>query len=564
VINSSLGLGRALRTTKRARDILTVLVRHGYADIAEEIGLDRAWYRARRLVSRGREIDVPHHVPDAVRLRRMFEQLGTTFIKLGQVLSTRPDLVPEDWSLEFKKLQSEVPPAPWKAVREVLVESLGPLEERFETVEELPLAAASIAQVHRARTKDGRKLALKVLRPGVRELIEADIQLMSAIAALLEPRFSREGYSPTEVVGEFARQLERETDMVREGRSTDRLGRAFAEDETVRFAKVHWDLTTHDVLALEEIDGVPLSRMPPGSLTHEQRTRVIAHTTDAVFRQCLEIGFFHADPHPGNLVVLPGEVVCFLDCGMTGSIAPETALQLADLLRGVITRDHDTVVRAAVLLADADPALVYDRRFRSDVWEFMGAFDIHSLSELQVGAVLRDFFEVIQRAKLRCPADLVYLIKALGTAEGVAAELAPDFDVLQHVRPRLERLVRQRYGFGAMRRRLERALIGYGEILETMPYQLRELLDRIQRQHFGLKVEHEGLTTLTHTLDRSSMTLAYALLVGSLIVGSAVLLLADAMDQDYGWLTALGVLGVAAALAIGIWRIVRLWFVRDR
>ncbi len=561
-MNTSLGLGRALRTTKRARDIFAVLVRHGYADIAEELGLDRAWYRTRRLFARGREIEVPHHVPDAVRLRTMFEQLGTTFIKLGQVLSTRPDLVPEEWCTEFKKLQSEVPPAPWEGVRDVIVQSLGPLEQFFESVDPVPIAAASIAQVHGAKAKDGRRVALKVLRPGVREQIESDVQLMRAIAGLLEPRFSREGYSPKEVVAEFARQLERETDMIREGRSTDRLGEAFKEDEHVRFAKVYWDLTTHDVLALEEIDGVPLSQLPPGTLDADQRRRVVAHTTDAVFRQCLELGFFHADPHPGNLVVLPGEVVVFLDCGMTGSIAPETAEQLADLLRGVMTRDHDGVVRAAVQLADVDPSLVYDRRFRSDVWEFMGAFDIDSLADLQVGIVLRDFFDVLQRNHMHCPADLVYLIKALSTAEGVALELAPDFDVLEAVRPRLERLVRNRYGFSAMRRRFEHAMLGYGEILETLPFHVRELLDRLQRHHFGLKVEHEGLEKLTNTIDTSSMTLAYSVLVGALIVGSAVLLLADSLHDGRGWITVLGVLGFVSAMAIALWRLVRLWFVR--
>jgi ubiquinone biosynthesis protein len=193
----------------------------------------------------------------------------------------------------------------------------------------------------------------------------------------------------------------------------------------------------------------------------------------------------------------------------------------------------------------------------------MGGFDIDSLADLQVGTVLRDFFDVLQRNHLHCPADLVYLIKALTTAEGVAIQLAPEFDVIEAVRPRLERLVRKRYGFAAMRRRLEHALLGYGEVVESLPFHLRELLDRLQRHHFGLKVEHEGLEKLTNTIDTSSMTLAYSVLVGALIVGSAILLLADSIGDGRGWMTVLGLLGFVSAMAIALWRLVRLWFVRD-
>ncbi|MEY2981226.1 MAG: putative protein kinase UbiB [Planctomycetota bacterium] len=556
-MTTHLGLGPTLRTTKRARDILAVLVRHGFADLAEDLGLRRAWSFVRRVLHRA---PMPDPAPEEVRIRRMLEELGPTFVKLGQVLSTRPDLVSETWCREFRKLQSEAPSEPFAAIETELQRELGSrLESLLTSVDPEPIAAASIAQVHRAVRTDGRRIVLKVLRPGVRGTIEADVRLMRRLAMLAERRLSGIGFSPVEVVDQFARHIAAETDLTLEGRNAERLGRAFADDPRIGFPGVHWDLTTPSVLALEEIDGALLARHRADEFPTDVRHETVARCADAVFRQCFELGFFHADPHPGNIVLRTDGSICFLDCGMVGHVSPDTAEQLADLIRGTLHKDLDLVVRTAVGLADAAPEFQHDRQLRAWVWEFFGEFEGKSLAELRVGELLQDFFALVRRSGLRVAADLVYLIKAIATVEGVALELAPDFDLVAHVQPRVEGLIRRRYGVRAVRRRIEDGLLGYAEILETLPTQLRELFDRASRRHLTLNVDHRGLEDLTRQVSSASVNISYALLVGALIVGSSVLLLADAIGGRTSWITTLGITGFVSSVLIAGWRVLRLW-----
>ncbi|MDA0375117.1 MAG: AarF/UbiB family protein [Planctomycetota bacterium] len=556
-MTTHLGLGPTLRTTKRARDILAVLVRYGFADLAEDLGMRRAWSFVRRLLHRP---PMPDPAPEEVRIRRMLEELGPTFVKLGQVLSTRPDLVSETWCEEFRKLQSEAPSVPFEAMEVELRRELGErLDTLLASVDPEPIAAASIAQVHRAVRADGQRIVLKVLRPGVRGTIEADVRLMRRLAVLAERRLSSIGFSPVEVVDQFARHIAAETDLMLEGRNAERLSRAFGDDPRIGFPAVHWDLTTQSVLALEEIEGALLARHRPADFPIEVRNETVARCADAVFRQCFELGFFHADPHPGNIVLRTDGSICFLDCGMVGHVSPDTAEQLADLIRGTLHKDLDLVVRTAVGLADAAPEFQHDRQLRAWVWEFFGEFEGKSLAELRVGELLQDFFALVRRSGLRVAADLVYLIKAIATVEGVALELAPDFDLVAHVQPRVEGLIRRRYGVRAVRRRIEDGLLGYAEILETLPTQLRELFDRASRRHLTLNVDHRGLEDLTRQVSSASVNISYALLVGALIVGSSVLLLADAIGGRTSWITTLGITGFVSSVLIAGWRVLRLW-----
>ena len=556
-MTTHLGLGPTLRTTKRARDILAVLVRYGFADLAEDLGMRRAWSFVRRLLHRP---PMPDPGPEEVRIRRMLEELGPTFVKLGQVLSTRPDLVSETWCEEFRKLQSEAPSVPFEAMEVELRRELGErLDTLLASVDPEPIAAASIAQVHRAVRADGQRIVLKVLRPGVRGTIEADVRLMRRLAVLAERRLSSIGFSPVEVVDQFARHIAAETDLMLEGRNAERLSRAFGDDPRIGFPAVHWDLTTQSVLAMEEIEGALLARHRPADFPIEVRNETVARCADAVFRQCFELGFFHADPHPGNIVLRTDGSICFLDCGMVGHVSPDTAEQLADLIRGTLHKDLDLVVRTAVGLADAAPEFQHDRQLRAWVWEFFGEFEGKSLAELRVGELLQDFFALVRRSGLRVAADLVYLIKAIATVEGVALELAPDFDLVAHVQPRVEGLIRRRYGVRAVRRRIEDGLLGYAEILETLPTQLRELFDRASRRHLTLNVDHRGLEDLTRQVSSASVNISYALLVGALIVGSSVLLLADAIGGRTSWITTLGITGFVSSVLIAGWRVLRLW-----
>ena len=549
-------IGRTLRDARRTREILSVLVRYGFRNIVEEFHLEGAM---RRLFQRmlGKPVDpAVEAMPQAVRLRLAMEELGPTFIKLGQVLSLRPDLVPPEWAKEFGKLHSNVPPVPFDLVRERLRNEFGAdYETRFRSIEEVSLAAASMAQVHRAVTRDGQALVLKILRPGVEAVTEADMDILRVIAGFLEGRFTDLPYSPTEVVREFAEELAKEVDLKHEGRCCDRLNELFKEDPQISFPTVFWDLTTTRILAMEEIKGTILSSPKALELPEAVRRRTVEIGTDAVFRMCLEIGFFHADPHPGNIFLREDGGLCFIDCGMTGQIDPGTAEALADLVQGVVGADLDRTLEVVVMLSDADPAVVNDRAFRADTWEFISRFQNVNLAQLDLGTMLQEFFDRVRRHQLRVPSDIVFLIKAITTIEGVGERLAPDFDVVSHVRPHLERLVKRRFGIGAIRKRLQHTLLGYTSVLEVIPGQLRSLAYAMRRQRITFNLEHRGLDQLVETIRRSTANVANAVFVGALIMGSSVLMLADAISGRAGYLSILAWVGIGVAIVFTVTRL---------
>ena len=550
----------SLKAARRGGELVAQLIRFGFAELVTRTGL-------RDYLPRGQSAqDHPHHdQPAPVRLRLLLEHLGPTFIKAGQILSTRPDLLPPDFVAEFKKLQSTVPPAPWegddpaKHVHAALRAELGSrLETHFNRIDPQPLAAASMAQVHTAQLTDGTDVVLKILRPGIRELMAADLQLMRWIAKLAEDYFHNLGFDAAQVVEEFADQLQQETDLNIEADSTRRMAEDFADDPGVSFPEVYPALTTRGVLALEHIHHrTLLAHLDTAALPSEVRQRLVANAANAVFRQCLSLGFFHADPHPGNIFVDPATgSLTFIDCGMVGSIDPRSAEQLAQITHGAIEGELDRVVRTAVSIGDADPAIVDDRAFRADVWHFIDHFKGGSLASLRMGRLLDEFFEVMRKHQLRCPADIVYLIKAITTIEGVAQAIAPDFDVVSHVRPYVSRLVKRRFGLSALRRRLRNSAVAYADLLDELPYQLKDVLRMVRQNRTTLHLHHDNLGGLSREVEQASRHISWALIIAAIILGAAVLVLADQMDGDSSHMTTVAFIGFLLATGFGLLRLV--------
>lgn len=562
---------QALGTAQRAKTVATALVRFGFGEFLTQTTLDK-------VIKGVTGVDVAPEAaeqPMPVRVRLLLEALGPTFIKAGQILSTRPDLIPPEWALEFKKLQSDIPPAPWEGedgVKARLESEFGmPVEQAFATIENEAFAAASMAQVHRATTHEGEPVVLKVLRPGIRSVIRADLELMEWLARLTRSYFENFGFDADAVVAEFARQLERETELELEARNVMRMAQDFAHVPGVGFPKVFHDLTRRSVLALEEVRGTVLSKIDYETLPDEERTALAKHAANAVFKQCLEIGFFHADPHPGNMFVVRRDTddddsepdtpetsvgIVFIDCGMTGLIDPGTMRQLAQLVHGTVDGDLDRVVRTALALGGADPTLADDRSFRTDVYHFIDNFKGGTLESLRMGTLLDEFFNVLRNHKLQCPADIVYLIKAITTIEGVAEELAPEFDLVSYVTPYVEKLVKQRYSLGAIKERFQGAAIAYADLVEELPGEVTDLLTRVKRNQVSLNLEHRGLDHLTREIERASMNISWSLVLAAFIVGAALLVLADSLDRSTGILAWLAGTLFIAALVLAVGRLV--------
>ncbi|MCW5758110.1 MAG: AarF/ABC1/UbiB kinase family protein [Phycisphaeraceae bacterium] len=578
-------LGRTIRNIRRAKEILAVLASFGFSEAIEDLQLDRLVLSGRRMVGLSKPDATVSRTPTAVRLREAMEQLGPTFVKLAQVLSTRPDLIPPEWAQEFSNLQSRVRPVPEEEIRPH-IESQAQrmpgglsLEQRFASIEYAAMAAGSIAQAHAAILADGTPVVLKVLRPGVERTIEADLEIMATLAEFIEDRYADLGYSPVQVVDQFRRQVRREVDLELERRSMARMAAAFEADQRVHFPRVYPQHSTPELLCMERIVGTLLSDFEEADFTDHQRRQIVAIGSDVVFKQCFEVGFFHADPHPGNIFVLKGEPdakhanaisrrqdagvrLCFIDYGMTGNIDPRTAELLADLVQGTISGDLDRVLDVVIELTGVSPMKARDRALRADAWEFISRFQSASLADLKMGALLSEFFAKIRKHKLRVPADIVYLIKAITTIEGVGEMVCPSFDLVEHVRPHVEGLLRRRYGFRAARRRVQGAVLGYAELAERAPREVAGLLHMLRSEELGVQLKHHGLQEVTNELERASRNISYALVIAALLVGGAILMLAErvstrgaAEGPTDGFLFWAGVVAIVFAGALGVVRI---------
>ena len=492
--------------------------------------------------------NIPESLPRPVRVRRVLEELGPTFIKLGQILSTRPDLIPPEWANELKKLQDRCRHVSFKEIYHVLtMEFPGRLDLLFSSIEETPLAAASIAQVHRATMKDGTPVVIKVLRPGARKLIEEDMDLVESLAQLLDQYFSDLGYSPTAVAKEFSRELQKEINLVVEGQSTERLRRYFEDDPNISFPKVYWSATTRNVLTMQEIRGRLLSTVRPDELSQSERRTIVANGTDAVFKQCLRFGFFHADPHPGNIFLLAGGRLCFIDCGMTGQLDRKTTDQLINLVAGVVKGDIDRLCRVVIELTDVHPAVTDSRDFRLELQHLTSHFQNTDLRHLNITGLLSDFFSMLQRFHIQCPGDLMLLTKALTTIEGVAEYFDPTFDVLSHVEPQIQEIVQNRQSMRAIKDRMYKTLTSSFELLEDLPKDLQRFLDHARHSRFTLNLELKRIEHLSERIDTSSRILGIAMIIAALIVGSSILILADSISKKPSFIGTLGIIGLILA-----------------
>lgn len=546
-------ISRSIRNTRRFAETIEVLVRHGFAGLFAETGLRRFVEHVRDATGRERPIETElKHLSIKVRLRLVLEELGPTYIKLGQVLSTRPDLIPPDVAEEFKNLQSDCPKTPFVEIRQRLEKEFpGRVDEMFTSVDEDSIASASIAQTHRAVLATGQRAVLKIVHPGIERKIDADMAVMGELARLTEARFEDLGFRPTEVMREFKRQLERELDLVHERRCLERLRLQFEDTPQITFPLTYGEYCSRKVLAMQEAPGVLLGRKRPSDFPPWLRRKIVQNGADAVYRMCLRDGFFHADPHPGNIFVQDDGRICFIDCGMTGQIEDRTRIQLLELVAAVVHLDLDKVLSTVLNLVDAELELAGNRRFRMEVWEIITRFQTGSMEGLDITGLLESIFDLLRDYRISMPADLVYLIKALTTIQGVGQELDPAFDIVARVRPLVEEQLHEVYGPGAMARRAKRALFDYADLAESLPREFRALSYDLRRRRLTFRLQHEGMQDLRHTLGRTGQLVAGGLLLGAVVIGSS-LVWSSAMPGGF-WpygIAWLGTTGLASILAI--------------
>ena len=550
-----MGLGsipQRIRSLPRLPQIVRVLFKYGFGDVVSRVGIDTALHAVRARVR-------PDHDERFVqlrteeRIRLALEDLGPTFVKLGQVMATRPDLIPLDLIKELRQLQDKVKPLT-DEIRPMVEKELGkPVDTLFKEFSDEPLAAASIAQVHRATLMDGREVVLKIQRPHLDRLIETDMTLLFWLAELAEERLPEvRRYSPVGLVTELHHSLTKEIDFQIEAANVRRFAKQFAGDPDLYVPAVIDELTTSRLLCEEFVKGIPLNHPDIHTRDDVDPVKVAKNGIRLVIQQALVHGFFHGDPHPGNVFVVPENRLCFIDYGMMGVLDQQRIDELLVFLVAILTRDLDKLIslfyRLDLIGEDAD-----DRALRRDVDELIARYESMELDKIDLGRFIQQVFEVVTRHDVSIPSDLLMVTKALATIEGVGRDLYPDLNPLEEVRPYileiyLKRLTSPGYHVRTPRRIVEDA----GRLLESVPADLRWIVRKLRKGELKLQFDLEDYHLATRTQAQAINRLAISLTLSTLVAGSAFLLHSANLTRWIGDFPLDAVLGLAGMITAGL------------
>ena len=542
----------ASRDVGRLNTIVGVLVRHGLGDVVHRLGLADQLERAGQAVMKPHAADLARLEPP-VQVRLAMEELGPTFVKLGQILAGRADLFGPEWIAEFEKLHSHVPAVPLADLRPQLREDLGDEPEavfaRFDTE---PLAAASIAQVHRAQLKDGTEVIVKIRRPGIADTIAADLRLLGRLAALAEEQLPwLKPYRPQQLVKELAKSLQRELDLASECRNAERIAKNMAGMPWIVVPRVHWQHTRERVNVQDFIGGIAGNHLEALQDNGHDRRLLAQRGAQAVLKMIVEDGLFHADPHPGNVFYLPDNRIAFIDFGMVGRLSVKRRGELLALLLGLVERNPQAV--ADVLLdwtgdgsgADIDA-------LEAEIEAFVDQYYGVPLAQLSLGGMLGDVTAILRAHHLALPSDLALLIKAFITLEGLGRGLDPDFHMAEEALPLLRKVMRAQYRPKVLAQRAWRNVRRMLALVEQLPHDISRLMRNARRGKLNIHLDIAHLRRVGDQLTQAANRISMALVIAALIVGSSIVMTVEGGPTLFG-LPAFGFLGFCGAVVGGLW-----------
>lgn len=541
-----------VRDLSRLHEIASILIKYGWGDFVRVLGIGTVLERAGRILhTQPKHNDIADLDP-AIRVRLALEELGPTFVKLGQLLATRVDLLPPAWIVELEKLQSHVPPVPFEVIEADVVMLLGkPIHEAFAQFDREPFAAASMAQVHRAQLFDGTRVVVKLRRPGIDKKIEADLRILQHFARLVEhdmPDARR--YQPVMMVSYFRRSLRRELDLLMEAHNMERFTTNFAEDETVHIPQVHWEYTSATMIVQEELIGVPGTDLSAVRDAGLDLPLLAARGADAVLRMILIHGYFHADPHPGNVIYLPDNRIGMIDFGMVGRLTDYRRQQLVNMLDALARKDEDAMLQ--VLMDWTGDGEVDEAKLGYDVSELMFGYDNLELKDVNISSLLNEITGLIRENSLVLPADLTLLFKALITLEGLGQQLDPEFHMVDHITPFVRDVIAERYQPAALMKRGRKSLRDAFEVVSGLPRDLARLMREARRGRLRIDLDLKRLDQFGQQLDRASNRITMGILTASLVIGSSIVMTVD------GW-RFMGFIGFLLAFFNSLWVIVSIW-----
>lgn len=503
----------------RFREVSNILVKHGFGFVFDRIDL-------RKLVglSKVPPVDEEEQMQSApVRLRHAIEELGATYIKLGQLLSTRPDVLGPKYIFELEKLQDNVPPFAYKLVREACAKEGIDIEKDFDNFNPEPLAAGSIAQVHQASMKNGARVVVKVQRPGIDKLVETDLEILYELSKLIEKRTAwGRLYKVSEIMDELSLAITKELDFNQEGRNADIFRRNFEKDGNVLIPRVYWDYSSKKVLTLEYMEGVKISDFSGLKKAQYKSAKICENLVDALFKQVYEHGFFHADPHPGNIAVTSEERIIFYDFGQVGVIDDLVRNKCMDLLVGMMRYDVDSVTRALLSLGIGTQYINREELHR-DIARLQQKYYGMPLAEIKIGEALGEIVQLSIKFQVRMPPELSLMAKMFMTVENIVSQLDPQLSIIDIAEPYGRQVIMKRYSLSHIKDSLLKLALEYARVVEYAPREIDNILNMIKEGEFKVKMEHTNLDKLGSRIDIISNRLSLAIIVASIIIGTSLL-----------------------------------------
>ena len=535
---------KSFKNLKRYRQIAGVLIKYGFGELVYRMNLASPLAPAKKIAKESKSTPV--------RVRLALEELGPTLVKLGQVLSTRPFLLPLEYIEELSKLQDQVEPMPGDKAVEILTRELGlPLDDCFSEFNKVPFASASLAQVHDAVLKDGTPVVVKIQREGIKGIIESDIRILFDVADLLVKNVPESlQYDPPGLVQELSRSIQKEINFLNEARNIEIFAENFKNEPGIKILRAYREFSTVKVLTLEKITGIKISKIEELKQAGYDLEAICRNGSRLVLKMIFEDGFFHADPHPGNLFVCEGNVIAPVDFGMMGTLSESQKTELADLVITVMSRDAGAIIRTL-----QNSGVIHDKTnlkmLEQDISELIVKYYHISLSKIDMRTATDDFFLLASRYQVKFQAEFMLLGKALITYEELARSLYPQLNFFVETKPYIKKLTAQKYKPSNFVKDLIRVFDELRWLLIESPRELRLLAGKLSRGELQVRMQHKGLETLIREMDRSSNRLSVSLIVAALIVGSSMIMTVEKGDMLFDF-PLMGLIGYLFAGILGI------------
>ena len=550
-----LNLANRYKHFKRYREIAQVLLKHGFGFILEILDLKKYLPFKKRIKNHDKDFNKENL---AKRVRFVLEELGPTFIKFGQILSTRADIIAPEFIAEFSKLQDEVAAISFEKIKKVLNKELPEnYKENFEFVDQESLAAASIAQIHKARLKNGTNVILKIQKPGIKQKIEVDLEILKNLARILNNRNIIPSYiDPNDIISQFEEEIKKEIDFNREISNIRKFQNNFKDNPHIIIPKVYDQLSTEKLIIMEEVEGVKLSQINKSS--KEINAEYIAELGAwALFKQILIDGFFHGDPHPGNIFVVDKDKIAYLDFGLAGHITQEDKDTFTTIFLAVLGKKTEIIVDK-ILDIGIISKNIDRRKLVLEVEDLLNRYYSRELNEIDLSSINKDLQRLIYKFHIRLPSEFFLLMRAMAVSEGVGTSIDPNFNIFNMKERFIKDLIRDRLKPKKMAGRVFDKLWELKKTGKKVPQEMGKLLSKIVDDDLSIKFEHTNLEPLIRKLDIVSNRLSVSLIVSALLIGSSMILQTDMAPHIFG-IPILGFLGYTSAGVLGLWLVITIF-----